>query len=269
MTVAFLGLTGPQGVLPYHYTELLIERRRRYNDRTAHDFFDLFGHRLVSLFYQAWEKYHFWVAHERGDHAGFLAYLLSFVGLGSPGLQGRLSERDEGFGDETVGFYSGILSQRPASATSLAAVVGDVLGCPAAVESFRGCWLILSEHHRTRLGRESRNNRLGDDVVIGDRVWDRQSSFRLVLGPLRRATFEALLPHRPLLRAVARFVRFHVGMALMFDIQLVLRRQEVPRCLVRSGDQAAARLGWSSWLLTAAADRDRGDAVFTVALEGG
>ena len=45
MTVAFLGLTGTQGVLPFCYTEWMIARKAAKDDTLA-AFFDLFNHRL-------------------------------------------------------------------------------------------------------------------------------------------------------------------------------------------------------------------------------
>jgi len=64
MVVNFMGLIGPLGLLPYHYTQLVAERSR-VHDRALRDFFDIFQHRLISLFYRAWEKYHFTAAYER------------------------------------------------------------------------------------------------------------------------------------------------------------------------------------------------------------
>ena len=69
MTVSFLGLTGPSGVLPRHYTEQLLPARTRPQgpeNGALRDWLDLFNHRMISLFYRAWEKYRFWIAHERG-----------------------------------------------------------------------------------------------------------------------------------------------------------------------------------------------------------
>jgi len=62
MTVAFYGLFGPNGALPINYTLNIIRQleRGRGEEKTAlRDWLDLFNHRLVSLFYRAWEKYRF------------------------------------------------------------------------------------------------------------------------------------------------------------------------------------------------------------------
>ena len=56
MVVTCLGLTGPSGVLPGHYSQLVIDTVRN-RQLALRDFLDLFHHRLASLFYRAWAKY--------------------------------------------------------------------------------------------------------------------------------------------------------------------------------------------------------------------
>ena len=94
MKVNFMGLTGPMGVLPYVYTELILERFRAKDD-TLPDFLDIFNHRSISLFYRAWEKYHFPVTYRLGDEDRFTHHLLDLIGLGTPGLQERQSVSDD------------------------------------------------------------------------------------------------------------------------------------------------------------------------------
>ena len=146
MFVSFMGLTGPQGVLPLHYTSLVIERCHVTNkDETLKDFLDLFNHRTISLFYRAWEKYRFPVAYERfrrdssndqdsDDLFTFCLYCL--VGLGTERQRNRLK-----VDDETVLFYSGHFAHRPRSAVALELIVSDYFGVPATVHQFCGRWL--------------------------------------------------------------------------------------------------------------------------------
>ena len=48
MFVNFMGMVGVSGVMPTHYTELAMERRR-YQDTTMWSFMDIFTHRAVSM----------------------------------------------------------------------------------------------------------------------------------------------------------------------------------------------------------------------------
>jgi type VI secretion system protein ImpH len=89
MFVTFMGLMGPSGVLPQHYTTQIIERFKS-KDYALADFLDLFNHRIVSLFYRAWEKYRFPIGFERFRLAPqrdepddlFTSCMYSLVGLG-------------------------------------------------------------------------------------------------------------------------------------------------------------------------------------------
>jgi type VI secretion system protein ImpH len=241
MFVNFMGLTGPLGTLPSHYTELLVERAR-YKDTAYWEFLDIFNHRLISLFYRAWEKYRFHVAYERGEADHFTEHLLDVIGLGTRGLQGRL-----GVPDEALLFYGGLVAQRPRSASAIAAILGDHFGVPVRVEQFTLQWLALEEGSLTRLG--AANSSLGVDTIVGTRVEDNQAKFRLRIGALKLSEFLRFLPSHPTLGFLTKLTRWLVGLEFDFDVQLQLRAEEVPECRLDSGE-TGARLGWTSWLKT-------------------
>jgi type VI secretion system protein ImpH len=281
MTVTFMGLTGPSGVLPRHYTELLLrlQREAKGPERTAlRDWLDQFNHRLISLFYRAWEKYRFYIPYERGEYEradpdAFTQALLSLVGLGTPPLRNRLrvAERRGGGGERVLArvddlallHYGGFLAHRPRNAASLEALVADYFGEGAQVRQFQGQWLHLDAANRSRLG--SANSGLGVDVVTGERVWDVQGKFRVRLGPLGYERFSEFLPDRaPVPRRKAFFllvhlVRLYAGPEFDFDVQLVLKAEDVPACRLGEG---GSRLGWDTWVRTAPFPRDADDAVF-------
>jgi type VI secretion system protein ImpH len=285
MTVAFMGLTGPSGVLPVHYTELLLrlQAEAKGPEKNAlRAWLDLFNHRLISLFYRAWEKYRFYVPYERGEHAGrepdpFTCCLLSLVGLGAAPLRNRLRvcvrEADgervlRRLPDLALLHYAGFFAQRARNVSSLEALLRGYFGLPVDVRQFQGQWLPLDIANRSRIGTEGGHNALGVDVVAGDRVWDVQGKFRIRLGPLRYAVFTAFLPDRAPVRERKAFfllchlVRLYAGPDLDFDVQLVLKAEEVPECQLPPGGDGGPRLGWDTWLRSETLPHDAEDAVF-------
>ena len=73
-----------------------------------------------------------------------------------------------------------------------------------------------------------RNNQLGVNLVVGERIWDVQSKFRLRIGPLTWQQFRSLMPNGPALRPLCQMTRLYVGPTLDFDVQPVLKPEEVP-----------------------------------------
>jgi type VI secretion system protein ImpH len=268
MTVAFLGLIGPSGVLPQHYTSLLIERcHPKHKDYALREYFDLFHHRLISLFYRAWEKYHFQFAFERvqletpGEEDDFTFALYSLVGFGTQGLRRRMA-----FDDEAVLFYGGYFAHFPRSAISLECLLNDYWEIPVQVQQFRGQWLYLSEEEQTALPTAARpaglNTALGVTALAGTRVWNIQSMFRIRIGPATYDEFRELMPVGRRLQPLCQMVRLYAGMEFDFDVQVILKKEEVPWCQLTPDPAAAPRLGWNSWVRSRPMERDAEEAVF-------
>ena len=265
-TVAFLGLTGPQGALPVHYTERLIERRR-LGDVALEEFLDLFNNRLIALFQTAWERPRFYISYERtrGGASGedaFRHYLLDLIGLGTKGLANRLA-----VADDALLFYAGLIAQRPRSASALRGLLRDYFGVPAVVEQFAGRWFHIPAEDLTYSGRENDHARLGAGAVAGDAVWNRQAGFRIRLGPLSLRRYLEFLPGARAWRELIELTRFFAGIPLQFEVQLVLAADETPFPRLHEEGDEAPRLGWLGWLKTEALPADPDDAVFSLAGE--
>ncbi len=247
ISVNFMGLTGPMGVLPYAYTELIRERNRA-KDSTLADFFDLFNHRMISLFYRAWEKYRFFVAYERDQQDRFSRCLMSFVGLGTAGLQNRQAVRDDAFL-----FYSGLLSLQPRSTAALEQILADYFGVPVEVEQFVGVWRALDPANQCRMEASvAYSDQLGLGAVAGAEIWDQQSRARIRLGPLTAAQYLSFLPNGDAWEPLRAITTFFSGGEIEFEVQLILERQEVPRCELGMAGGAPPMLGWFSWIKSGA-----------------
>ena len=262
LSVGFMGMTGPSGALPIAYTELLIDRRHQYRDVTAHRFLDLFTHRAVSLFYQAWRKHRFYLPFEAGNADGFSRNLLDIVGVGLRKLQSRLGEDGADIPDRFLIHYAGLLSQKPMSAANIAAVVRGFFGVEAQLESFVGQWMTLPTDEQSAL--DGRPCLLGQSSFLGERLWDRQTKVCLKIGPLHRDRFDTFMPGRPGLTALRELVQFCVGLSLDCDVALILKREDVPLPILAKKPDETPRLGYSLWLNASTPERDAEEVRFSL-----
>lgn len=271
MLVSFLGLTGPAGVLPQHYTRLVLELLRERDEALA-DFLDLFHHRLVSLFYGAWAKYRVFVGFDKAqDHdRGFTGAVRSIAGLRT--TRAPKSDGAAAAIRAALLYYAGLAADGRRPSATLGLLASEYFGVPIEIESFRGQWLALDPADWTRLDSAARfaedaPNVLGATAVLGGRVWDTQSRFRVRVGPVRHADFLRFSPPSLTFTELCHLVRAYAGAELDFDVQVILEAGEERGCrLEAKTDSAGHRLGRNAWLAVtpAAAAFDR--AVFEAEL---
>jgi type VI secretion system protein ImpH len=253
LVTTLIGLTGPSAEMPRWYTELLAQSNRQ-KSRAVLDFFDLLAQRLIMGFAQAGAKYRLPRSAEQAFQAGteepIGAGVLAFTGYGTPHLTNRLAVPAD-----ALRHYAGFFAAHPRSSSRLASMISDYLGRPVEVREFAGAWLPIAPDQQSRLPRGRIHGAfcaLGVDAAIGTRAWDQQARFIVRIGPLSYPAFEALLPDKPGLSALAALIRAYVGWEADFAINLVLDAREIPALGLNPGAAVgAARLGWTSWIPSA------------------
>ncbi len=240
MIVTFMGLLGPTGALPSWFTTLAMERLTA-KDTALTSFFDIFHHRLISLFYLGWKKNRFAARCLAEPRDRCTTYLMSLIGLGTEGISGRV-----GFSPDTLIYFGGQLSRQVCPATTIEATVTHCLGLHASVEQFIERKIDIEEEDRTRLG--SANNRIGVNAVCGRNAWESQTRFRLNLGPLSYRQYLRFMPDGDLLRPLVLLVNFLAGAEYEFEIRPYLKREDVPGFVLGEQQFDSPRLGWSTWV---------------------
>jgi type VI secretion system protein ImpH len=237
MIVNFMGLTGPIGALPLYYTEFVADRARN-RDMALRDFLDIFNHRMISLFYRAWQKHQF-AAGYAGDAAHLTSYILDLIGIGTPGLQDR-----QGVPDKTLTFYCGLLARQSKSVSGLENMIGDYFDIPVEVEDFIGVWRRLDISNQCLL-EEDESCSLGSSAIVGDEVFD-NSRVRIRLGPLTIEQYNDFLPNGDAYGAVRALTKAF-STEVEYELQLVLREADVLGCVLGTGLEAQP-LGWLTWI---------------------
>jgi type VI secretion system protein ImpH len=234
ITTAFLGLTGAASPLPPYLAEEIAQEDEEAPLRR--DFLDLFHHRFVSLFYRARARSDYANGYRSDQSDAWSRRVLALLGRDRP-------PRVEAW---RVLRWAPILAQRNVTPAAVEAAVADVLAeelgeVGVSVEPFVGTWAPIDPDDENRLGRA--RSTLGRDLLVGRRILDRSSRFRLVVGPLGREMLLRIRGNERLLRRVADAVAELCAATLEFELVLWLTPEAAPHL-----ELGAARLGRDSWL---------------------
>jgi type VI secretion system protein ImpH len=113
---------------------------------------------------------------------------------------------------------------------------------------------------------DSFSEQLGVGAVVGDEIWDQQSRIRVKMGPLKQDQYLSFLPGGSAFEPLRELSRFFCGTQLEIEVQLILKRDEVPQCDLGEDSLAGPRLGWFTWMKSGPTfDRAPADTVLLIA----
>lgn len=262
---AFMGLLGVTGALPLAYTERFADREASGRDDAARAFLDIFQHRAVTLFHQAWLKHRLPLQYEAHRRDGYLPLVMCIAGLGEPALRKRLRAERGGVSDDALAFYCGLLQRRVVSACHLQGMLTHYFGVPARVTQYLGRWYELDDENQVILGRS--DSHLGRDTWLGPRVWQRHMRVRITFGAMSRTQYDRFLPGGSGALALHDLLSLATGVGLDYEISLKLRAADVRSATLFGAllpSEAGSRLGWDSFLISQTSSQDREEIAYNL-----
>ncbi len=247
-----LGLNGASGVLPFHYSELILARLRE-KDTTLKAFLDHFNHRTLSLFYRAWKKYRPMMAFQtrqvsqsRYVKDWYEESVKALVGLS--GLPGSFHTQPGAWMN-----YPGVAAHRRCNEYTLKNVIYHQFGLKVKIHQFKGKWRRLSPDVVTRMAGAmtlGMNNALGQNAILGSRCWVLQNLFEIEIEDFTEENFREFAPGSQKLAALYEFIKQRAGIEMDFDLSLMVREDRLQPIRLGSTDPLF-QLGWNTRLYKA------------------
>lgn len=237
-----LGMLGPNGPLPLHVTEMVRERVQAKRDNTLANFVDLFHHRAFTHMYRAWSQSQSAIGLDRPDAETFTPYIARLAG-------DEPSEVQHSALPPHARWASSAHRVRAArNPDGLVSALSRFFGVPVDLHEYQLQWMPIEEQDQCRLGLPRLSSVLGQGAMAGEVVPDRQTRFRLVIGPLSMDGYLRLTPNGSAtgkdLPALIELVRSFVGFEYVWEVELLINAAAAPAAKLGEGTQ----LGWSSWI---------------------
>ncbi|MGK5014656.1 type VI secretion system baseplate subunit TssG [Janthinobacterium sp. 75] len=243
----FMRFLGVGGTLPLHHSERIAAYRMSSKDAGVSAFLDIFSHRMVVLYYQAWEKYRLESTLQTQANDAQLPLLLALAGVRRTALPS--SAEPEAVTQDVAAWYAGQLRCRPVSAQAIGPVLAEYCGVPVVLQQFVGGWDYLGKNRRSLLS--SANFTLARGATVGLRLWRQDMRVCLHIGPLDPAGLQRFLPRSAGAAALAKMLALFGVPDLQYEVRLILSPPCITPLLLSSQPSERRRLGWTTFLQTA------------------
>ncbi len=229
ISVSFMGLTGTSGVLPQHYSELVLEHLRN-KDTGMCAYFDLFNHRLISLYYRAWAKYRLAINYKPDSKSDMFSNILNELTRSSTTISK---------------YYAGLFHHRIRTVKGLKQILDHYTGCETEIKQFAGRWYWLHKNEQTRLAERDKPEGhfacLGVDTTIGDKVWNINSSISIMLEAPKKLKITSYLKGGEINKAIKLVIRAYLGSLTNYKIELKVERGQIPLIILSGNDVPLGR----------------------------
>lgn len=247
ITPAWGGLLGGEGALPHHYTERITVAEERSTVTGRLDFLNLISQRAHALHYEAWKKARIYESTDAQGEDDLRRMQCALAGRVAQGRSQHEQLPGRTLHGDIPAFYTGVLRHYATSSQALGDVLTEYFDVPFEVEPFIGEWHCLDPQDAAWLGG---SGSLDEGLVLGPRTYSKTERVRLRVGPLSLDEFERFLPRSEGARAIAQMVDMFRVPELTFEVQLVLRAQDVvPAALVPKG-RPGLGLGYAAVSMT-------------------
>lgn len=236
-----MGLLGPNGPMPLHFSDYVRERSEVHQDHTLANFLNLFHHRYLTSLYRAWAISQSAAGLDRPQDEAFSRYVdaLGHSEAAHPSplpAHARLAA-------------SVHLVREARNPDGLTATLRRFFGVPVSLEEYVPRWISMGSRSNgtpegTYLGHAGTAGLLGIGAIAGEMIFDRQHNFRLTIGPLSLADYLSFTPHGHNLPLLVEWVRAFVGFEYAWEAQIMVSPNAAPPARLGGDEQ----LGWSTWL---------------------
>ncbi len=238
LSINGLGLLSINSPLPRHLIEYIFERVHLHGDKSWFEFVNFLQSRSLYLFYKSWDMAQNFNALDSHRIHQFDKFIASFIGLNTQSMY--KNQHDIDIKDKL--YFAGFYLNETKSAKNITQLLSAYFNVPIHVSQNIGIWHQVDKESQTAIGRTQ--FRLGEGLLLGDKIYDKQNKFRLIIGPVNLDTYKHFLRNGLYSKRLKAWMDFLAFSDFDWDYQLILLKQEVPSIHLNATNQ----IGQTAWL---------------------